>query len=162
MKIAAFLLVFTYLFGTLPDIAKLRADYIRASEDKEVTMRLNDELSSVEKTDDKVLVAYKGAVLTLMAKYTKLKQEKKQFFREGAGLIEYAINANPNSIEIRVLRLSVQENSPKFLKYNQHITEDKQFILNQFKSTTSKELRAFVRNYIAQSNSFTSQEKEAF
>lgn len=148
--------------GTLPDIAKLRADYIKASEDKEVTARLHDELSSVKKSDDKLLVAYKGAVLTLMAKYTKLKQEKKQFFKEGAGLIEYAVNANPNSIEIRVIRLSVQENSPKFLKYNQNITEDKQFILDHFESTTSKEVRAFVRNYIAQSNSFNADEKEGF
>lgn len=162
MKIAAYLLMFACFFGTLPDIAKLRTDYIKASEDKEVTARLYNELSSVEKTDDRVFVAYKGAVLTLMAKYSKLKQDKKQFFKEGAGLIEYAVSKNPNSIEIRVVRLSVQENSPKFLKYQQNITEDKQFILNHFESTTSKEIRAFVLNYIAQSNSFSADEKEGF
>lgn len=158
---ALFLFIFlASVFVVTPRIPQIRADYSRSNGNKEVIVKLHDALFSVEKEDNKILVAYKGAVLTAMAKYTKGKKEKKEFFKEGAELIEFAVASNPNDIEIRTIRLSIQENAPKFLKYNKSIVEDKAFILKNFESTVSEGLRAFVKLYVVQSKGFSTSEKE--
>ena len=69
MKASLFIFIlFIGLFS--PSITKVRADYKNAFNSKEATLQLNKDLTKVKKTDEKLLVAYKGAVLTLMAKYS--------------------------------------------------------------------------------------------
>ena len=154
--------LFVAFFMTPPELSKVRADYVLAVGNKEITYKLNDELATVTKNDNKVLLAYRGAVLTMMAKYSKKKNSKKEFFKEGAELIEYAVTSKPDNIEIRVIRLSIQENSPKFLKYNKNIPEDKQFILNNYNTTSSKSVQKFVKVYVLESEGFNASEKEIF
>ena len=159
------LLLFTFLvsvFVVTPKVSEIRAGYSKAAGNKEMIIKLNDALSEVKKRDNKVLVAYKGAVLTAMAKYTKGKKEKKEFFKTGAELIEFAVASSPNDIEIRTIRLSIQENAPKFLKYNKSILEDKAFILKNFENTTSSAVREFVKSYVFDSKGFSDLEKEGF
>ena len=162
MKLIVYITLFLSFFGSLPKLSEVREDYIKASGNKEITTKLFDLLSEVTKDDEKVYVAYKGASLTLMAKYTKAKKEKKVFFKEGAGLIEFAVLAAPKDIEIRVIRLSIQENAPKFLKYRSKLQEDKQFVLDNYNKIKSKSVQSFVRSYALQSDSFSASEKDLF
>jgi len=154
------LLVSTFLVN--PSLKKVRVAYVKAVNSKEITIQLNNELSSVSKSSTKTLVAYKGAVLTLMARYAKGTKDKKKFFKEGASLIEHAISKEPKNIEIRTIRLGVQENTPKIMGYRKNKEEDKTFILDNYKSTSSKEEKAFVRGFVLQSKSFSREEKLVF
>ncbi|PHS67734.1 MAG: hypothetical protein COB12_02625 [Flavobacterium sp.] len=134
---------------------------MKAVNDKEITFQLNEDLSEITKADNKVLVAYKGAVLTLMARFSKSTKEKKLFFKEGAKLIEFTISEKPTDIEIRVIRLGVQENSPKIVGYQKNKEEDKQFIIDHFKEVSSKELKTYIKGFIKQSKTFSEEEKLA-
>ena len=162
MKLIVYITLFLSFSGSLPKLSEVREDYMKASGNKEITIKLVDLLSEVTKDDEKVYVAYKGASLTIMAKYTKAKKEKKAFFKEGAGLIEFAVLAAPKDVEIRVIRLSIQENAPKFLKYRSKLQEDKQFVLDNYNKIKLKSVQSFVRSYVLQSDSFTTSEKELF
>lgn len=162
MKILLSISIFLTFFGTIPELSKVREEYIKVGGNKEVALKLHESLSEVTKKDNKVLVAYKGAILAIVAKYTKDKNVRKEYFKEGAGLIEYAVASQPNNIEIRVVRLSIQENSPKFLKYQKNILEDKQFILENYKNLDSKEIQNFVKSYVMQSEAFNISEKGLF
>ena len=144
------------------DLATIRINYVLASEDKDMANQLFEELSSINEKDSEILNAYKGATLTLKAKFAKKIKEKKEFFKNGAGLIESAIASEPDNIEIRVIRMSVQENSPKFLKYNKNIDQDKQFILTHFSGTKSSAVRKFVKEYVLESDGFSLAEKDLF
>lgn len=161
MKISFFIAFFVLMGALTPKLSQIRADYSNARGDAEKISKLHQELASVSKEDKKELVAYKGAVLTVMAKHTKSKKEKKEFFKEGAGLLEYAVAQAPNNIEIRTIRLSIQENAPKFLKYHGSIDEDKEFILKNYKTIAGAEIREFVRSYIQQSEAFSDAEKDS-
>jgi len=145
-----------------PDLATVRADYQEASTSEEVAKKLHNDLITVSKKDIPVLVAYKGAVTTMMADYTKGIKDKKLFFKEGRELLEYAIETEPNNVEIRCIRLSVQENAPKITGYRKNIDEDKKFILDNFKAMTDKGEKAFVKGYATQSEAFTDIEKRLF
>ncbi len=157
-------ILFSILFATLficsPELSKVRIDYKNAIHNKENTVELHIDLASVNNNDSKVLVAYKGAVTTLMAKFAKNSKDKKDFFKEGATLIEYAVTEDSNNIEIRCIRLGVQENTPKVVKYRKSIPEDKQFILDHYKEITSSKEKDYIKGFILQSKSFTVAEKE--
>ena len=107
-------------------------------------------------------MAYKGAVLTLMAKYSKITKEKKTFFKEGATLIDFAIMEEPTNVEMRCIRLGVQENAPKLLKYRTNKTEDKQLINDEYENIKSIAIKKHVRGFIMQSTSFSDEEKKHF
>jgi hypothetical protein len=162
MRSLLFIFLFTTGFCVSQELKELRIAYPKANTDVTVTDLLYDQLSSVSKEDDKTLVAYKGAVTTLKAKHAKGFANKKKFFKEGALLLESAIAANPKNIEIRCLRLGVQENSPKIVGYKKNIAEDKQFLLDHYTSSTDSDIRRFVRGYVLLSKTFTEAEKQLF
>jgi len=86
MKLFLFILI-TSLFLLSPRLSEVRKNYVVAVNDKEVMLQLNEELTEVNKEDKKILVAYKGSVLTLMAKFANTSKEKKAFFKEGRILL---------------------------------------------------------------------------
>ncbi len=162
MKVASLLVIFLAFTLVAPDLSELRKNYPQASNSEEITNAMQNELADVTKEDNKVLVAYKGAVSTLMAKYAKGVKNKKNYFKAGAELIEYAVEAEPENIEIRCIRLSVQENSPKIVRYKDNIFEDKQFLLDNYHNASSKAVTAFIRNYVLESSLFDTYEKQLF
>ena len=85
-------------------------------------------LVTVTKEDQVNLVAYKGASIALHAKQSKKVKDKKELFLEGVSYIEFAIKKEPDAIEPRFVRLTIQENTPKLLKYKRNIEEDKTVI----------------------------------
>src|SRR5690606_19321696 len=111
------------------------------------------------KSDDAVVVAYQGVAFTLKAKYEKELSKKKSNFKKGAEMLEGSIQKDPQNIELRTLRLSVQENSPKILNYNKNIEEDKKVILANF-SKSKSEVKTFVSEFASASKSFSEQEKK--
>lgn len=158
------LLLITFLlvgfFSNSQDLFQIRAQYPLAQESEELTSQLHDKLAQITTGADPVMIAYKGAVKTLMADFAKKVKEKKEYFKEGVEMIETALKAEPNNIEIRYLRLTIQEHAPKFLKYHDNISEDKEFILKSYTSISSKELKAVIRDFILESRSFDEEEKK--
>jgi len=141
------------------DVSEIRSDYKHAVKSKTKAFELNSKLESISKNDKKVLVAYKGAVISITAKYKNSNKLKSTTFKSGVSLIEYAVENEADNIEIRFVRLSIQQNSPKFLKYNKDIEADKKFILNNFKNIRSNEFKDYLKGYILDSENFTKDEK---
>ena len=158
MKPLIIIIVYFIFFANI-DIAEVRHLYKQADVSQQNASELQYKLVDITKSDDKVLVAYKGAVTSMIAKYQKGAKLKKEFFKNGVSLLEFAISSEPDNIEIRFVRLSVQQNSPKFLKYNKEIEEDKKFILNYFDQIGSSKLQTYIKDYILHSNNFTEEEK---
>lgn len=162
MRSLALLFLFVSTFCFAQELKELRVAYPKANLDEKITNALHENLASVSKENNKTIVAYRGAVATLKAKFAKGIRNKKTFFKEGAELLEFAVTSESKNIEIRCLRLGVQENSPKIVGYKQHIEVDKQFILDHYASITDGELRKFIKGYVVLSNAFTDAEKQLF
>jgi len=92
-------------------------------------------------------------------RFEKGVKQKSIVFKNGVLLVEDALKNEPNNIEIRFIRLTIQQNSPKILKYKSHITEDKDFILSHYEKIESNKLKNYIRDYILNSNNFTESEK---
>ena len=80
--------------------------------------------------------------------------------KEGKPLIEEAIAGQPDNVELRLIRLSVQENLPKIVPYRNHIAEDKAFIIANYERLPL-DVRHYVAGYIKKSKEFTAADKKA-
>lgn len=142
-----------------PEITDIRKLYssvvISESNAKEFASKLAD----VTKEDNKTLVAYKGASIVILSRYKKEISDKTKNFKEGAKMIEFAVTSEPNNIEIRLIRLSIQEKAPKIVNYNRNKKEDKNFLLDHYKEQSGN-LKAYLKNFMLLSKSFSTAEKQ--
>ena len=157
-----FIIFFVSFISNAQDLKKIRSEYPKAVQNVEITTQLDGELAKVNPSNKPVLLAYKGAVSTLKAKFAKARSDKKEFFKEGISLIESAVKADGSNIEIRYIRMSVQENTPRFLGYHKNIDEDKEFILKNYKTISSTELKELVKDFVLKSENFSETEKAGF
>ncbi|MDR2284665.1 MAG: hypothetical protein LBE37_15730 [Sphingobacterium sp.] len=139
------------------DLSSVRSNFEKADNSKEYTATLYNQLKNYNKTDP-VLLAYKGASYALQARYVSDRKTKKELFVAGAKDIEGAVEAAPNNVEIRLVRLIIQENTPKILKYKGNINTDKQMILTNFDSQTKAVKDAVKRYASTRSSVFTATE----
>lgn len=133
------------------DIARLRKEFVSASASAEAAEKFLQTTENISTGSRPILQAYKGAALVIGGKYAKGIEDKKKLAREGISLLESAVAKDPGHIEIRTLRLSIQENSPKILKYKSKIEEDRTFITRRFEELPEGELKAFVAGYLKES-----------
>jgi hypothetical protein len=101
--------------------------------------------------------AYTGGLKMKKSGYLQGAAKKISVFKEGRALLEKAIAQAPNNAEFRFIRLTIQENAPKILKYNKNIAEDKAIILAGYRKMDSK-TRAYIKDYANQSALLTSAE----
>lgn len=139
------------------NLENIRNTYVTASLSKENALNFYQQMEKVT-SDDFVILAYVGASKMIYAKYAKKRIE---LLKEGKPLIEKSIENQPNNIEIRLIRLSVQENLPKVVPYRKNIDEDKKFIIENI-DKQSVTMQKYVRNYIKISKVFSEEEKKKF
>ena len=90
--------------------------------------------------------AYLGAMIMKKSHHMRTPKEKIALFKEGKLMLERAIKKYPNNPVYRFLRLVIQENCPKFLKYNSQIQSDVKFIKLKFHSMDTITMK-FVKSY---------------
>lgn len=151
-------IVFLLLFFPNQEITEVRELYVNASKSKENAEIFYAKMSKLDSKSN-TLIAYKGASIALRAKYLKEIKQKKEAFISGITLLEKSIKAEPENAEIRLIRLSIQENTPKILKYKSNIEEDKKLIITTFDSQP-KDLKKYIKEFAVQSSVFSESEKQ--
>lgn len=89
--------------------------------------------------------AYAGALIIRKAGLPKAK-ERLKLFKQGKAKLEAAITAEPDNTEYRFLRLSIQEHTPKIVKYKADLEADKAFVIKHFAKLSLVVQRA-VKDY---------------
>jgi hypothetical protein len=159
MKIVLILIAFVFA-STSSELSELRKLYPKAATTKENAEIFYSKTSQIS-SETPLMIGYKGVGFTLKAKYESELAKKKNNFKKGVEMLEESIQKAPENIELRTLRMSVQENSPKFLNYNKNIEEDKKLIADNLLKSNS-EVKSFVMQFIFTSKSFTEAEKKKY
>jgi len=158
MKLLVSLLLLVNFAGT-PDLASIRKMYADVAKSETKAKEFTEKLSAVSNNDDKILVAYKAASILLDSKFEKKLGEKMDRFKEGAKLLESTIKNDPDNIEIRMIRLSIQENVPGITGYKKNIKEDKKFITAHY-AEQNVTLKEYLKAFVLQSKSFSEKERQ--
>lgn len=114
--------------------------------------KIEQQIEQLSKYASSTLVdAYLGAITMKSAQFEKTPKDKATVFKKGSVLLENAISKEPKNGEFRFLRLVIQENSPKILKYNKNMQEDAEIVVSSFKSLNST-VKSAIRNYAEHSS----------
>lgn len=146
MILFIFSLVGMACYGQSIDLESLRVNYKKAVSDKKTCLAMIKELSTGKESS--VQLGYLGAFQMIWAKHITNPISKLKTFNKGKKSIEHAVMAEPNNLEIRILRLSVQKNSPAFLGYKKNIEEDEKFIKANNKDISSTHLKNMIQSLI--------------
>jgi hypothetical protein len=152
----AFKLAFLQSYN-LTDIRKM---YVDAAVSKTNAEKFYNYMDNYAKNNE-TLLAYKGASIALKSKFNVGIKQKKEDFVKGITILESVIKINSNNVEARLIRLSIQENTPKLLKYKSNIDADKKQITLLFSKQTS-DLKEYIKKYVNQSKVFTKSEIQQF
>lgn len=137
-------LLFILLFGSFGTATALELDYLRtnyskAVSDEQLCKAMISDLSQMEA--GATYLGYLGALQTVWAQHAKGPIAKLRTFNKGKSNLEKAIEADPKNVELRFLRLSIQQNCPVFLGYRDKIKEDTTFIKENIHQVKSAQLR---------------------
>lgn len=136
-----------FLFILILNISAFsKAEYFKviAGSDVSTMTKMMDKIEKASESSDQM--AYLGALKMKKAEYLKTPKDKLALFKEGRDLLEKAILKNGKNAEYRFLRLMIQENAPKVLKYNTKVEEDAKFISSNYVSLSS-DVKSAVLNY---------------
>lgn len=158
MKLLLSLLLWISFAGT-PDLVTIRKMYPDVAKSKTNAKEFTEKLSGISNSDEKVLVAYKAASILVDSKFESLVGSKISRFKEGAKLLEATLKSDPNNIEIRMIRLSIQEDVPGITGYKKNIKEDKKYITDHYGEQNAT-LKEYLKNFILQSKSFSEKERQ--
>ena len=107
---------------------------------------VNQELDLLEASTSPEKEGYEGAMIIRKAGLVKLPTERLKLFKKGRIKLESALMSEPENGEYHFLRLIIQENAPKIVKYSTNLEADKQFVIKSFKKF-SPALQQVVTGY---------------
>lgn len=110
------------------DINKIRRNYIEGVKSEKTASKLYEELKKIENPNPLIL-AYIGSSDALRAKHSWNPVNKVGYLKKGCKTLNDAVALNPNQIEIRFLRFSLEHYLPDFLGYSQHLDEDRKKLI---------------------------------
>ena len=151
--ILSFLTAFIFFFQT--DLEALRNSYAKANSSNANTESFIT-IAGKQSGSDAVTTGYKAAAKIMEAKVTK--GNRKALVKSGATSLEAIIKSNPNNAELRLIRMSVQENIPKIVGYRGSLKDDKTFLLNNY-SKQHTTLKNYIKRFAAQSKTMTDAER---
>lgn len=129
------------------DLNEVRASYSKAVLDKKLCKKMIEELE-LSKEKSVIALAYLGAYQTIWANHVFNPLSKLATFKKGKNNIESAISKEPENVEIRYIRFSVQKNAPSFLRYNSHLKEDRDFLVKNKKKINSDLLQKNIETLL--------------
>lgn len=148
MKQTLILILLFHFVNPIPanEWIKIRNLYERAAIKEDAQIKLNDLL--LNKPESALSTGYKGANLMVSAKYVFNPIRKLNRFNKGKDLMEKALKKDPQGVELRYIRFTIQTNLPSFLGYSAQVNEDKEFLINKLGTIADLDLKNRIVAYL--------------
>ncbi|WP_341907549.1 hypothetical protein [Fluviicola taffensis] len=146
MKYLILLLIPVFSFQAKAQLDRKAIYSALASDSKEVVQKQLDGIQSVKESSE--VKAFKGALQMKAAQFQKTAKDKLNLFNAGKKILESEIKSNDGNAEYRFLRLLIQENAPKQLKYSGNIDDDVITIVagySKLKESTKTALESYAK-----------------
>lgn len=115
-------------------------------DDEAVLKKERDKLMKLSDSDDKR--AFLATIIMKESQFMPTVMGKWDKFNLGKNALEKEIKTNPNNAEFRFLRLLIQENAPKIVRYSGQVSQDAQFIaknLSSLHAVTKKTIQSYAK-----------------
>ena len=141
MKLTILILTF---FSYTSEIISVRDLFISAYKSELHCDNFGEKLYSINMDSSPLFKGYLGCYYFIKCKYVNNPVDKLSFFKEGKRLLESAISEDPSSVELRLLRYSIQKKIPRVLLYYDSLEEDIIFVNENIINITDKSTKDFI------------------
>lgn len=135
-----FSIIFTLHSFDVSILNDVRDNYNKLSYNKMLCEKMIFELEKT-KNNSATYLAYLGGAQTVWANHVVNPISKLNTFNKGKKNIESAIAKEPENVELRFIRLSIQKNAPSFLGYKSNVKEDTELIKKKYQQVNSTILK---------------------
>ena len=146
--VALYLMVYVLNLFSSNDIESVREMYYDSIEDDKVANKFLNYFDTVDVKNNATLMGYNAVANFVQSKHSWNPYTKLEHFNAGKVQLEYAINQEDANLELRFLRLSIQENLPSFLGYSSQIKADKSFLVHHLDQISDEDLKAKISAYL--------------
>lgn len=140
--------VYAILLTSFSEISTVRSTYIQAVE---VSAKADELVKITSKHGkDAVLMAYYGTGKALQAKHGWNPASRFSLAREAANILNKAVAASPQNLEVRFLRFSFESRAPGMLGLTLHTADDKAWIMSHLdkKHPIWDVMKAFLKDCV--------------
>lgn len=151
MKLIVCFLMMVFNFSEVvkdPSIESIRLKFHNSTSSEKTCKELIKQLEPFNEKNNPLLLGYRGGATMLMAKHAFNPFSKLSNFRNGKNILEKAIKAESNNVELRFLRYTIQTNVPSFLGYNSHLEKDKLFLKQTVGGVKDIQLKKIITSYL--------------
>ena len=141
MKLTILILTF---FSYTSEIISVRDLFISAYKSELHCDNFGEKLYSINMDSSPLFKGYLGCYYFIKCKYVNNPADKLSFFKEGKRLLESAISEDPSSVELRLLRYSIQKKIPRVLLYYHSLEEDIIFVNENVINITDQSTKDFI------------------
>ena len=147
--IVVFLLLPNMLLSAQMTHAEVRKSFPEAVKEELACISLISQLQDIQK-NDYILLAYRGAAIIVMAKYSSSPRQKLNHFTNGKKELEMGVNKMPLNVELRFLRFTIQQNTPSMLFYDDQ-EKDLIFIIDHLSDMKDAGYRERIKYFLRES-----------
>lgn len=115
------------VFSQNIDLEKIRTVYANAKDSEKESMFFLSQLADI-KSPSPIEQAYHGAFLAIKANFAYNPFSKMSLVQDGMKKINSAAKLDPENIEIRYLRYTIQNEIPRILNLSDNLIEDKKLL----------------------------------
>ncbi len=131
---------------------ELREEYYKAIDDSDVADSFYEKMEKVTDAASPREIGYKGLASLVQSKHSYNPINKMRYFSEGRDLLDSAITKDPNNVELRFFRFTVQDNAPFFLSYGSDKESDRAvfiaFVSDSIRAATEPDLAKRIQEYL--------------
>ncbi len=162
MKILLLFLFLSYstTYSDEISIINVRELFLKSVKDETSCKKLIDLLADYNETNNQTLAGYKACASMIMGSHAFNPMTKYAYFKEGKILLEKAIKADKENIELCFLRFTIQSNIPHLLGYNQALVNDKRILLASVHTIKDLHLKQMIISYFQKSTYLSLTEKK--
>lgn len=147
-------------FAGNPAIKEVRILYEKSNTDESACNKLIEILSPYNENNNPLYAGYRASAIMMMAKYVFNPFSKMSYFKKGKRILERAIKADEENVELRLLRFNAQTHIPSFLGYSGSIEADKFFLESSFSTISDTQLKEFLLPYLKNSDYISAEKKK--
>lgn len=116
---------------------------------KEISLKdFSNYLNENESNNNEVIMGYKAVINFLWADHYFNPIKKWNSFKKGKYELEKLIDIYPENIELRFLRITIQDGLPAFLDYSSDRETDRYFISQHINDLNDPDLKKRVSDYL--------------
>lgn len=131
-----------------PLIKDVRLMLHKATIKEEDCIKLIDILAPYNEKNNPLFFGYRGGATMIMAKHVFNPFSKLSYFKKGKNILESAIQADKNNVELLFLRYTIQTSVPSFLNYSNNKEKDKLFLMKALADLKDQDLKKIINAYL--------------